>query len=39
MWFYVVEEGQRVLVRNPDGTMDVIVGPKRVWRGRASSSA
>jgi hypothetical protein len=34
MWFYVVEEGQRVLVRNPDGTMDVVVGPRRVWRGR-----
>jgi hypothetical protein len=34
VWFYVVEEGQRVLVRNPDGTMDVVAGPKRVWRGR-----
>jgi hypothetical protein len=34
MWFYVVEEGQRVMVRNPDGTMEVIVGPRRVWRGR-----
>jgi hypothetical protein len=34
VWFYVVEEGQRVLVKNPDGTMDVIAGPKRVWRGR-----
>jgi hypothetical protein len=33
VWFYVVEEGQRVLVRNPDGTMDVIAGPKRVWHG------
>ena len=33
MWFYVVEEGQRVLMRNPDGTMEVIVGPRRVWRG------
>jgi Type II secretion system (T2SS), protein E, N-terminal domain len=34
VWFYIVEEGQSVLVRNPNGTMDVIVGPKRVWRGR-----
>jgi Type II secretion system (T2SS), protein E, N-terminal domain len=34
VWFYVVEEGRRVLVRNPDGTMDVVDGPKRVWRGR-----
>jgi hypothetical protein len=31
---YVVEEGQRVLMRRPDGTMDVLNGPKRVWRGR-----
>jgi len=31
---YVVEEGQRVLMRRPDGTMDVVVGPNRVWRGR-----
>ncbi len=34
VWFYVVEEGQRVLVRNPDGTMEVVEGPRRVWRGR-----
>jgi hypothetical protein len=34
VWFYVVDEGQRVLVRNHDGTMDVVVGPRRVWRGR-----
>src|SRR5262249_55359372 len=34
VWFYIVEEGHRVLVRNPDGTMDVIVGPRRVWHGR-----
>jgi hypothetical protein len=34
VWFYIVEEGQRVLMRNPDGTMDVIVGPRRVWHGR-----
>ena len=34
VWFYVVEEGQRVLVRNADGTMDVVEGPRRVWRGR-----
>jgi hypothetical protein len=31
---YVVEEGLRVLMRRPDGTMEVVVGPKRVWRGR-----
>jgi hypothetical protein len=34
MLFYVVEEGQRVLMRKPDGTMEVLVGPTRVWRGR-----
>jgi hypothetical protein len=34
MFFYIVEEGQRVLMRRPDGTMQIIVGPKRVWRGR-----
>jgi hypothetical protein len=34
VWFYIVDEGQSVLVRNPDGSMDVIVGPRRVWRGR-----
>jgi hypothetical protein len=34
VWFYIVEEGQSVLVRNPNGTMEVLVGPKRVWRGR-----
>ena len=34
VWFYIVEEGQSVLVRNPNGTMEVIVGPRRVWRGR-----
>jgi hypothetical protein len=32
VWFYIVEEGQRVLVRNPNGTIDVIVGPRRVWK-------
>ena len=31
---YVVEEGQRVLMRRPNGTMDVVAGPRRVWRGR-----
>jgi hypothetical protein len=30
---YVVEEGQRVLMLRPNGTMEVLVGPKRVWRG------
>jgi hypothetical protein len=33
MFFYVVEEGQRVLVRYPNGKMNVIAGPQRVWRG------
>jgi hypothetical protein len=34
MFFHVVEEGQRVLKRRADGVIEVIVGPKRVWRGR-----
>jgi hypothetical protein len=34
MFFYIVEEGQRVLVRHPDGTIQIIAGPKRVWWGR-----
>jgi hypothetical protein len=34
MFFYIAEEGQRVLVRRPDGSMQVIIGPKRVWHGR-----
>jgi len=33
VFYYTVEEGQRVLMRRWDGTMTVIVGPKRVWRG------
>ena len=33
MFFYIVEEGQKVLVRYPNGKMDVIAGPRRVWRG------
>lgn len=35
MFFYTVEEGQQALMRRPDGTMDVLVGPRRVWRGRS----
>jgi hypothetical protein len=34
MFFYIVEEGQRVLMRRPNGTMEIIVGPRRVWRFR-----
>jgi hypothetical protein len=34
MFHYVVEEGQRALVVSTDGRMDVVVGPKRVWRWR-----
>jgi Type II secretion system (T2SS), protein E, N-terminal domain len=34
VFFAVVDEGQRMLMRRPDGRMEVIVGPKRVWRGR-----
>jgi hypothetical protein len=33
VFLYTVEEGQRVLMRRPDGSMDVITGPRRVWKG------
>jgi predicted Zn finger-like uncharacterized protein len=33
MLFYTVEEGQRVLMTRLNGTMEIIVGPHRVWRG------
>jgi regulator of protease activity HflC (stomatin/prohibitin superfamily) len=33
MWYYTVEEGQRALRIRRDGRIDVIVGPKRVWKG------
>jgi hypothetical protein len=34
VFYQVVEEGQRVLLRRPDGTMTVVVGPKRLWKWR-----
>ncbi len=34
MFFYTVEEGQQVLVGRPDGTLEVVAGPRRVWRWR-----
>ena len=33
MMLYTVEDGKRALMVRPNGTMSVIVGPKRVWRG------
>jgi hypothetical protein len=33
MFYYTVEEGQRVLRVYYDGRMEVIAGPRRVWRG------
>lgn len=33
MWYYTVEEGQRVLMVRRDGRMEVIPGPQRVWIG------
>jgi hypothetical protein len=32
MFFYTVEEGQQVVVARRDGTLEVVVGPQRVWR-------
>ncbi len=33
MWYYTVDEGQRALMIRRDGRMEVLVGPKRVWKG------
>lgn len=33
VFLYMVEEGQRVLMRRPNGSMEVIAGPCRVWKG------
>ena len=33
MLFYTVEEGQRVLMSRLNGTIEIIIGPRRVWRG------
>ena len=33
MFYYTVEEGQRVLMTELNGTMSLLVGPQRVWRG------
>jgi hypothetical protein len=32
MWFYTVEEGQRVLMTRRNGTKEMLVGPKRAFR-------
>lgn len=32
MLYYTVNDGQRVLMVNKDGSMEEIVGPRRVWR-------
>lgn len=34
MLFYTVEDGQRVLVVEQDGSMQVVEGPARIWRWR-----
>ena len=31
MFHYTIEEGQRVLVRNHNGTSDIAIGPQRIW--------
>lgn len=33
--FYTIDEGQQVLAYRPNGTIDLIEGPKRVWKGRS----
>lgn len=36
VFHYVVEEGQRAMMRRHDGSMEVLVGPRRIWRWRRS---
>lgn len=33
MWYCIVPEGERVLVRYINGRMEVVEGPRRFWRG------
>jgi hypothetical protein len=33
VFYHVVDEGQRVLVRRPNGTMTIVIGPARIWIG------
>ncbi len=33
MWYCIVPEGERILVRHVNGRMEVIEGPRRFWRG------
>lgn len=33
MLYYTVREGDRVLMVRKDGTMEIVVGPRRVWMG------
>lgn len=32
MWHYTVEEGQRALMTHKNGRVEVVVGPRRVWK-------
>lgn len=34
MFYYTIEEGQQVLARHRSGRIEVLVGRKRVWKGR-----
>ncbi len=34
MFYYTIEEGEQVLARHRSGRIEVLVGPKRVWKGR-----
>ncbi len=35
MFHYIVEEGQRVLKVKSDGSMEILDGPQKVWKGRS----
>lgn len=33
MFYYMIPEGTRVMQTHPDGRREILVGPKRVWKG------
>lgn len=35
MFFYTIPDGTRVMMTRVDGTRTILVGPKRVWKGRS----
>lgn len=34
MFYYTIDDGERVLRTTLDGKREILIGPRRVWRGR-----